>query len=381
MLRRTITPRPDWEKIVESQGILYHTTDDGKYWDESAYYEFTSREVDELEKATNDVHALCLEAVQHVIDKGRYEELFIPDFAIPLIESSWNNETAAIFGRFDFQFDGKGPPKMLEYNADTPTSLPEAAIAQWYWMEEQCKGADQFNSIHDKLIAKWTELKEYLHASPLYFTGVADREDYMNITYMRETALQAGLETKEIEISDIGWHNKENVFLDQEMYTMENIFKLYPWEWLLNEDFGKNIALCFDKTFWIEPPWKLILSNKGILPILWELNKGHPNLLPTFRTQEECSAVCNSFVQKPIYSREGANVTLMNGGEKVVETSGCYGEEGFVYQENAFIPNYGGNYPVLGSWVIDGVSAGVGIRESNSQITNNTSRFIPHIFR
>ena len=101
MKRKSIVPRADWRTTLESQGFLFHTTEEGQYWNESAYYEFNSKQVDELESATNELHRICLEAVQHVIDKKRYKELFIPGHAVSLIENSWNNETAAIYGRFD----------------------------------------------------------------------------------------------------------------------------------------------------------------------------------------------------------------------------------------------------------------------------------------
>jgi glutathionylspermidine synthase len=319
---------------------------------------------------------MCLGAVQHIIDKKRYKELFIPEKAIPLIEKSWNDETPAIYGRFDLSYDGKSDPKMLEYNADTPTSLLEASVIQWDWMEKKFTGVDQFNSIHDKLIAKWTELKDYLKPSALYFAGLDSLEDYMNISYMRDVASQAGIETKEIEIGDIGWHNKDRVFVDLEMYTIENVFKLYPWEWLFHEEFSNNLIESFDSTYWIEPPWKMILSNKGILPILWELNPGHKNLLPSYFQNGKL----DKYVKKPFYSREGANITIIDGNNKI-ETQGDYGEEGYIYQGYAPLPNFDGNYPVIGSWVIDGVSAGIGIRESNTLITGNLSRFIPHIFK
>jgi glutathionylspermidine synthase len=376
MKRHLISQRSNWRSIIENQGFLFHTSEEGNYWDESSYYEFTASQVDTLEAATNELHRICLEAVQHVIDKRRYKELHIPNHAISLIEQSWNNETPAIYGRFDLSYNGNSAPKMLEYNADTPTSLLEAAVVQWHWMKDKFPHADQFNSIHERLVAKWTELKDYLNAGPLYFTGLDALEDYMNLMYMKSTAEEAGLEVKDIDISDIGWHHKDRQFVDNEMYDMTNVFKLYPWEWLLHEEFGQNIVDSFDKCLWIEPPWKLILSNKGILPILWELFPNHPNLLPSYFSD----AKLKSYVKKPLYSREGANITIHSNGVNI-STDGEYGEEGYVYQEYAPLPNFDGNYPVIGSWVIDGVSAGMGIRECNSLVTNNMSRFIPHIFR
>jgi glutathionylspermidine synthase len=84
-------------------------------------------------------------------------------------------------------------------------------------------------------------------------------------------------------------------------------------------------------------------------------------------------------VKKPKMAREGANITYV--GDSRIETGGDYGEEGFVYQALAPVPVFDGAHAVIGSWVVDGVSSGIGIRESDSPITDNLSRFVPHLFR
>ena len=370
--------RRNWQKIVESQGMVYHTADGVPYWDESAYYQFTSKEIDVLETATNELHKICLDAVQHVIDNKRYKELCIPEAAIPLIEYSWNNETPAIYGRFDLAYSGEGlPPKMLEYNADTPTALLEAAVIQWYWQQDQFKSADQFNSIHERLIAKWKELTDYLKGDMLHLAYMDTWEDYMTVSYMADTAIQGGLRVKSIPIEHVGWDSQDKMFVDNEMLAMKNIFKLYPWEWALQDQYGSNISETLESTYFIEPAWKMILSNKGILPILWELNPNHPNLLASYYEPSKLQW----HVKKPFYSREGANITIVTDIEKLAESGGTYGEEGYIYQDFAPLPKFDGNHPVLGSWVIDGESAGMGIRESTSLITNNLGRFIPHIIK
>lgn len=400
MKRNSIFPRNEWQKKVESQGLLFHTAEEtvidcepvsyrepakfhteqvkSTYWDETAYYEFTSKQIDELESATNELHKLCLDAVENVISNERYDELKIPTNARDLIKHSWNMETPAIYGRMDLSYDGVNAPKLLEYNADTPTSLLEASVIQWYWLEECFKNCDQFNSIHEKLIAHWKEIRHYLHDDrTLHFTYMEGLEDYMNVSYLRDTAKQAKINTKELEIEEIGWNGLR--FVDDDDKIISNIFKLYPWEWMLKDEFSANIAKSLHSTHWIEPAWKMILSNKGILPILWELNPGHPNLLAA-TTNENSDLLKSNHVKKPFYSREGANVTIQSG-MMLHSTGGAYGEEGYIYQEYAPLPNFDGNYPVIGSWVIDGESAGIGIRESKSLITDNLSRFVPHLFR
>ncbi len=379
MQRIITTPRTNWQQKVEEIGFGFHSLD-SLYWDESVYYEFKLKEIEAIEKATNELWDLCLEAVQYVIDKKIYNRFHIPQWFVPQIEESWNNDAPAIYGRFDFSMRD-GIPKLLEFNADTPTSLFEASVVQWHWLQDTNPNKDQFNSIHEKLIAYWSYLKEYLHYHTLHFTAIKDNlEDFTTSEYMRDCAIQAGYHTKFIDLMDIGWNTDYLEFRDLEELPIKNIFKLYPYEWLLHEEFGNHLRPDRNKCFWIEPSWKMILSNKAILPILWQLNKGHENLLPTFSEYEKSSIGFN-FAKKPILSREGANIQLFENGKMISETMGDYGEEGFIYQELCTLPEFNGNYPLIGSWVIGQEAAGIGIRETSTLITDNLSRFVPHLIK
>jgi len=377
--RRTIEPRANWADEVRAKGLVYCYTGDRPYWDESAYYEFTADEVDRLEAATTELQRLCLEAGQHIIDTNRFRDLGIPDAAVAAIKRTWDAEPPAIYGRFDLAYDGRDI-KMLEYNADTPTALLESSVIQWYWLEARFPHADQFNSIHERLVAKWRDLKSYL-PPPLYFAH-ADQgtgEDLMTVSYLRDTAIEAGIDTEILQMDQIGW-NGQRGFVDVQERPMHSIFKLYPWEWMVHEVFGAHALEATGagaQVNWIEPIWKMLWSNKGLLAMLWELFPGHPNLLPAHLSGP---GGMTSYVKKPLLSREGANITIVTPSGATAETPGDYGEEGYVYQALASIPRVDGNAPVIGSWVIDGEPAGVGIRESTDPITTNTSRFVPHLF-
>ncbi|NVO10345.1 MAG: glutathionylspermidine synthase family protein [Bacteroidales bacterium] len=377
MKRHIIKPRNNWQNRVENIGFNFHSSD-VPYWDESVYYEFSMAEIETIESATAELWEMCINAVQHVIDNKLYNQFCIPQWAVPHIEDTWNNDAPSIYGRFDFSFNN-GVPKLLEFNADTPTSLFESSVVQWYWLQDFDSNKDQFNSIHEKLVEYWKYLKEYLYDYTLHFTTIKDTvEDLTTTEYLRDCAIQAGLDTKFIFIDEIGWDNDASEFVDVENNSIRNIFKLYPYEWLFNEDFGKNILVDKNKTFWIEPSWKMILSNKAILPILWELYKGHPNLLECYFESEKYLLGFN-YVKKPILSREGANIQIVRRGDIIQETSGEYGDEGFIYQEISILPEFDKNYPLIGSWVIGQQPAGIGIRESSDLITGNLSRFVPHL--
>ncbi len=373
MRRESLIPRVDWPAKVEELGFYFHSID-GVYWDERACYHFSAAEIDTLEAATAELHKKALEAVARVIEKRDFSRFAIPEAFHDWIARSWSAADASLFGRFDLSWDGTGEPKMLEYNADTPTALLEASVVQWYWLQDVFPHADQFNSLHEKLIERWKVLRAQLPASgSLYFTADLDsQEDAGNLDYLRDTATQAGIDARAIGIADIGWDGKR--FVDLDDLAMSSLFKLYPWEWMVREEFGKNLIAGSLRV--IEPPWKMLLSSKAILPVMWEMFPDHPNLLPA---SFEPGRFATDYVKKPIYSREGANVSITSGG-RTMDAPGSYGEEGFIWQAYHELPRFEGNYTVIGSWIVGEEPAGIGIREDDTPITKNSSRFVPHYF-
>ncbi|MFI8369228.1 glutathionylspermidine synthase family protein [Streptomyces sp. NPDC085466] len=391
MERHTIEPRPGWQETVEEQGLVYPLTryPDGSlrpYWDESAYYSFTLPEVEALEEVVEELHAMCLAAAAHIVERDRFADLGITDPKVAeRVAESWRRraELPSLYARFDLVYDGTGPAKMLEYNADTPTSLVEAASPQWFWMEERFPGADQWNSLHERLVDAWKRQAPLLPPGPVHFAhSETDElgEDLMTVAYLRETAEQAGLATEALSVERIGWDRLSRRFVDEKLRFIRSCFKLYPWEWLVTDRFGKHVLSTLDNgggsgtTCWIEPAWKMLLSNKALLAILWELYPGHPNLLPAYLDGPRELASTTGWAAKPLLGREGAGVTLHEpGSEAVVRDEPC------CYQGLAPLPDFDGNRTLLGAWVVEDEAAGLGIRESAGPVTDEYARFLPHV--
>src|SRR5512137_2745702 len=83
MQRHACNPRNDWRTKVEEVGLTFHSHEDGPYWDESACYELTAKEVNALESAANALHHLCIEAAEVVIEREWWTRLGIPAVAVP----------------------------------------------------------------------------------------------------------------------------------------------------------------------------------------------------------------------------------------------------------------------------------------------------------
>lgn len=371
MQRVKVHPRYDWQTKVVQQGMNFHTINDKIYWDESVCYEFQSNLIDKIENVTKVLHDMCLNYVEYSINNGNYSGYWFENNSviINLIEQSWKTQHPYLYGRFDLGINSSGDIKMFEYNADTPTALLEASVIQWNWKQDIFPDYDQFNSIHEKLINRWKEINP---SSKVYFTAMTNspHEDWSNIHYMLETFFEAGFNGSSIDLEMVGWDSKNNQFVDMNNYNINYLFKLYPWEWLCQDEYVNNISK--SNTVFIEPPWKMLLSNKLLCAKLWEMYPDHENLLRSgLYTNPILLDSKISWIQKPMLGREGQGVKIHDKNNIL--------EQGNIMQEKFNVAKFDGMTPVIGSWIIGDEPAGIGIRE-DIDITTNNSRFVPHYF-
>lgn len=372
MERFNMTPRSDYREKIEAIGFDFH----GDYWREEAYYRFTPAEIERLEEATREAYRMYCEAAEYIIsEKPDFMErmLQIPAEVCERICESWNRDELSLYGRFDFLLDEKGVPRILEFNADTPTSLLEASVIQWQWKEECFPECDQYNGIHEGLVQSWKDI--FPAGSNIHFVGALDdHEDTGTLQYLASTAMEAGYSTRVLDINSMNLQN--GLFYDPSGECIQKCFKLYPWEWMIDE----SPDGCLAQVEWLEPIWKLVMSNKAILSILYELFPDSPYVLPCYLSRPLQGVFC----KKPVFSREGHNVSVVDIRQweehaLLKETEGDYNTGAYVYQEYVKPVAYSGRYPVIGSWIVGGEPAGIGIRENRTEITDNLSEFVPHI--
>lgn len=381
MRRIPIEPRENWRRIAEDNGFFFHHVDGDIYWDESACYALSLEEIEfGLEDPAQELSDMCLDLVAEIVNSEEMlEALAIPPAFRDMVRDSWQRNEPSLYGRFDFAYDGHGPAKLYEYNADTPTALYEAAYFQWLWLENCLaqgklpEGADQFNSIQERMRETFASFQV---PGLMHFASMkGSEEDRATVEYIMDCAAQAGIRGKQLCMEDIGV-DSQGLFIDPDDAPIHWLFKLYPWEYIWRDDFAGNV-LRSDTTF-VEPAWKMVLSNKGMLPLLWERHKGHPNLLPAWFHDVTSPPLASDYVLKPMLSREGANIHVFKDNSQVFFTGGEYGVEGYIGQELCTPPFVDGHGPVCGVWIVGGKSCGLGIREDKSPITSNLSRFVPH---
>jgi glutathionylspermidine synthase len=294
MERIAAAERPDWQEVAREMGFTFHHSEGQRYWDERAYYRFTLEEVErDIEEPSAELHQMCLGLVEEVVkSEALMDRLAIPQEMRDVVAASWRAGAPSLYGRFDFSYDGSGPAKLLEYNADTPTSIYETALFQWRWLEDMMAAgrlpddADQYNRLHEALVERFGAI--FTRGSLVHFSSDADHlEDRQTVRYLEDVARQAGLEPEFVAIDKVGV-DADGRFVDEAGVLIAALFKLYPWEDMLREPYAAKLP--GTPTLFLEPAWKAILSNKGILPLLWERHRGHPNLLPAAFAEDAAGA-------------------------------------------------------------------------------------------
>ncbi|MFT5172149.1 MAG: glutathionylspermidine synthase [Gammaproteobacteria bacterium] len=386
MLRMPINERANWETKAAEFGFQFHSMNGERYWDERAYYQFSLKQIEQdIEAPTESVHQMCLAVVEAVVaDDELMSRFCIPQNHWDLVRNSWLNGDPSLYSRLDFAYAGNDCAKLYENNADTPTSIYETGFWQWLWLQDNVdsgalpRSADQFNSVQEKLINRFKDLRYLTPDRVLHFACCKDsEEDRGTVQYLEDCANVAGITSQFVFVEDIG-RDKQGDFSDSEDQVVSWMFKLYPWEFMFREEFGASLGQ--NNIRWLEPPWKSILSNKALLPLLWKMFPAHPNLLPAFFEDEiHLADGIDTLVKKPIFSREGANISIVRNTTEVLASSGPYGDEGYIFQAAHMLPVFGGNHALVGSWLIDDEAAGICIREDAGPITQDMSRYLPHI--
>ncbi|QUS37311.1 glutathionylspermidine synthase family protein [Falsirhodobacter algicola] len=398
MHKIALPERADLHAKAEEAGFSFLEMGGEPYWDETSAYAFTLEEVEtRIEDPSSELHGMCRAAVERIVaSEELMDRMGIPPGFRDLVATSWQRQEGELYGRMDLAYDG-GDAKLLEYNADTPTSLYETAAFQWQWLEDQIAagalpaGADQFNRLHEALAERFAAMFPPDH--DIHFAAAAGHaEDYATVEALAWAAREGGMGAHYTDLGQIGL-SAEGQFTDAEDRVIGTLFKLYPWEDIFADEFGAAIVPSGCRM--IEPAWKALVSNKAILPVLWEMFEGHPNLLPAFFLDDVAGALrdgtggsalldrsrdaLRTHVVKPFFSREGASVDIIEGG-RPLETAHdrAYDQGAKIVQAYAPLPVFDGFRPVLGAWIVGEECVALGIREDRARITQDLSRFKPH---
>jgi glutathionylspermidine synthase len=348
----------------------------------------SEKEAENYYEAANQLYEMFIEAAQYVIDNEKFKELGIPENLIELVKYSWENDKNwYLYGRFDLSggLDGK-PIKLIEFNADTATCIPETAVVQWASLK--ANGLDetsQFNTLYESLRNQFEELKSQnpeFEPTLLISTMEGYPEDDTNMKFLGEAAYEAGFEVTYEYIENVEFSVEEGIYQKNEDGSFTKFdywFKLVPWEYI-GWDEPELAKILTDivtnkKALVMNPAYTLLFQSKGILKILWDLFPNHPLLLETDNYQ----LVNKSCVEKVLFGREGANVKILSPvGVTLEKTEGEYQEQQVIYQEyTEFLRDNSGKYYQAGVFFA-GEGAGLGFR-CGGKIIDNKAQFCGHL--
>ncbi|MBZ7945069.1 glutathionylspermidine synthase family protein [Campylobacter sp. RM10532] len=375
---------------LENIGFSWHTDEDGSDYISDTLVCVKENEANAYYEASNELYDMFIAAAQNVIDNDRFDELGIPFNLVEAIKMSWENDVHwHLYGRFDFAggLDGK-PIKLLEFNADTPTALFESAILQWAILKQNNMDENhQFNNIYECLMENFKRLitldddtslfQNYYQGWKILFSSIAgNKEEEITTKLLAYIANEAGFETNfsyvdEVEFSD------EGIFKDGINY--EYWFKLIPWEDIAIEEGDLAMLLTQimrnQKAIILNPAYTLIFQSKGIMKILYELYPNHPLLLET----KDQPLTGKTYVKKPVFGREGANISIVKGEQILKENEGPYVNNKFIYQEYVELNSYENEFYQAGVFfAYEG--CGLGFRKGG-MILDNSSKFVGHIIK
>ena len=348
-----------------------------------------NNEIDAYYEATNTLYEMCVAAAQYVIDNQLWEAAGIPKNLIELIEQSWNDDRHwYIYGRFDLAggIDNQ-PIKLIEFNADTATCIPETAIVQWAHLKaNDLNGSKQFNDLYESLVRQFVELRERnadLSPSLLLSTMKDNPEDDTNVSVLGEAAREAGFDVEYACIDDVEFSESDGIFCENKttgQFEFFNFwFKLVPWEFIAYDEPELTQILTQivknRKVIILNPAYTLLFQSKYILKILWDLYPNHPLLLET-----KAEPLHNQTqVEKVLLGREGANVRIIEPDQSTSNSvGGDYGHYAKIYQSyTEFTKDAAGlSYQAGIFWA--GEACGLGFRRGN-KILDNTAQFVGHI--
>ncbi|WP_270966126.1 glutathionylspermidine synthase family protein [Campylobacter upsaliensis] len=378
------------KNYLESIGFSWHTDEDGNDYLDNKLICVSKNEANAYYEAANELYDMFIAAAQNVIDNDRFDELGIPFNLIDAIKMSWENEVHwHLYGRFDFAggLDGK-PVKLIEFNADTPTSLFESAILQWAMLKQNNLDEHlQFNSIYESLMDNFKrlitldesveEFEEHYRGWKILFSSVAgNKEEELTTKLLAHIAKDAGFECDFAYVDEVEF-GEEGIFKNGVNY--EYWFKLIPWEEIAIEE-GELAMLLTQimrnqKAIILNPAYTLLFQSKGILKILWELYPNHPLLL-----ESSCEPLQGKdFVRKPMFGREGANISIVKDDVKLQENIGPYGNNKMIYQQYYELNSNENEYYQAGVFfAYEG--CGLGFRKGGL-IIDNASKFVGHIIK
>ena len=405
---------PSYEEIRER---LYGPLRDVFSWDWIEGLEYglagihyiTPRFRQEIKLATEalgSIYAKTVFAVQSAEDPLLLE-LGIPKELLPAVRVLVKPEIVTVMGRFDFMQTAEGI-KMIEFNADTPTSVVEAFFVnaqacRFFGAESPNQGTEgQIGEAFTRIVKTYKELG-YATDSIVFSALSWHKEDRDTVKYLMD---QSGLKAKFVALEDLRiFEDRLCALLDDRFVPIDVWYRLHALEKLV-EDYDENDKyptgahvldlVARGKLAIINPPSAFVAQTKALQSLIWNLHEAgefytpeehawvENYMLPTYMENRFLNK--EPFVTKPIFGREGGAVSLFDKDGRVAEKDkdDFYWDQPMIYQKrlemeeiesNTVSGPYRGRL-LWGSFLVGGRASAISAR-IGERITGNLSCFLP----
>jgi glutathionylspermidine synthase len=383
---RTVSHTGDVEKAVRGLGWEWCVEDGCTNYVPGEAVVLSEDEAEELLDAANSLYDMMVRSVPDDLPDAFLKVLGIPENLWQLVRLSWNDDRQwHLYGRFDLAMTPDGP-KLLEFNADTATSIPETAVVQWASLAAAGKeDANQYSGLYEALVEQlrnWRTRNEELAPALLVTYLGASAEDEANCAVIAQAAIEAGFDAHLCPIEDVSISTQgeeKGVWAQVEAGQWRQfpfLFKLLPWEqiaWEEPELLTSLALLARSRTVTIaNPAYTLLFQSKGMLAWLWKAYPYHPLLLET-----DLEPLTGKYIKKPYFGREGQSVEVVDRG-RVTKMQGEYDQQQQVYQRWCELPEDAKGYQYQAGVFWAGESCAIGFRREKGIITN-LSQFVPHL--
>lgn len=341
-----------------------------------------------FQQASDSVYDIFKAELDDIVTKKDFNFLKLPSEVIDLIIHSHENIHRHLLGRFDFSGGIDGLPiKLLEFNADMPTLLPESITIQNGF--NPIMGGKPYSELERRLEVAFSRLPKVPSDKNTLMLGTSfgNPEDVANMKILLDLANAEGFATQYADLPEIEFAQNEGVFTETEdgsYYQFDYLLKLIPWEFICFEEPGlladlHNLILRGLITV-MNPAYTMVYQAKAFLVRLAEKYPSDYLLKTTLNPKAFAG---DNYVRKANFGRLGENISIFNGlGNVVEETDGDLDLTNCIYQEFAelYKDNYG-EYYQPGVYNVFGKAAGLSFRRADKLIVDNDCQFIPHILR
>lgn len=373
------------EKTLQN-GLSYRT------WDESSAYLMSRDDVDEIVSAISSVVSMAREAADFLLD-GEWGTFGMSNEIFELVRNSFDSRETEFFTRYDFAYTADGSLKLVGIEPDSPRYLVETAHTQRTWLFDMFGNkvknhkVTQLNSIPEMILEAFKEFKNNDKNLHVFTSSLERGEDSISSSYIKGLARTCGLNVSGHRMKDLIWDKFSNVWVDEKGDEVTSFYKHYPWELIMSSPSSKNFIEHYeDFKQTLDPLWKIIMSNRAVLPAMYHLFPDSKILSPA--KLDDVTGIGEDYVMSPVLLSSSRNeMGVLKGraftswGENMKDLSN---QPTIAYRKLDMPKRYrdasgGYRFTFLSVFTVGGSLAGIGVRESRLPLLGAHSTFKPHV--